>query len=188
MSHRLTEAVRNAQIDRITYAAMRGQSYRITPDEVVGSDGYPLDDGEEFTVQIVPTEAGGTVHLQTPTINPEEQSVVDVFENAEPDGTEGDTADDLLIHNMRYDSGMGQEVPEATIRRITDGSLNLTPADQTEHRLIRNGQSYEDAPRQIWRTVPVGDNISIRVTDASGGNANELDFAIVVLEGGLLPQ
>lgn len=174
--------------DRVYEAAVRGESYRVTPEPTTDDDGFALDDGQSFTVRIVPVSAGGTLHIQAPTIDPEEKARIEVYENASPDGTADDTANDLLVHNQRYDQGVGSETPEATIQRVTNGSLDVSGADQTEHRLLRTGQSYqEDAgPRVFWRTVPLGDDISIRVTDVSGGTANELDFALVLFEGNIL--
>lgn len=177
-------------LNRGQRAAVKGEAYRITPEPTTGNDGYSLDDGESFTLRINPVDAGGTVHLQTPAIDPADKAQVEVFENAAPDGTADDTANDLYIHNQRYDEGQGSETPEATIQRVTNGSLDTSGADKTEHRLLRSGRSYEDTPgeRMFWRTVPTTDDISIRVTDVSGGTANELDFALVVFEGSIFPD
>lgn len=177
-------------VNRGQRAAIKGEAYRITPQPTTGADGFALDDGEAFTLRINPVEAGGTVHLQTPNIDPADKATVEIFENAAPDGTTDDTADDLFIHNQRYDEGQGNETPTATIQRITDGSLDTTGADQTEHRLLRSGRSYEDTPgeRMFWRSVPITDDISIRVTDVSGGTANELDFSLVLFEGTIFPD
>lgn len=51
-------------LDEVTIAAMRGESYRVTPEPTTGADGYALDDGESFTLQINPVSAGGTVHIE----------------------------------------------------------------------------------------------------------------------------
>ena len=192
MSFRIVEALRKDTLNRFASAAMdTGEAFRITPQPTGDDGGFELDNGEQFILQIVPTESGGTLHLEAPIIDPEEKARIDIYENAEPNDEELHTNDDLFIHNQRYDKGMAdKEVPDATIRRIDSGELNTTPADQTEHRVLREGREYaaEVTDRNIWRTVPFGDNISIVVEDRSGGNNNALDFSLVLFEGDRLPQ
>lgn len=164
---------------------MRGEGYRV-------SSRHTLAAGEEFTVYFEPVSAGGTIHIEPPSLLPEGVADIDVFEDAQPDGTADDTADDLFVHNMRYDSGLGAETPEATVQRITDGSLDTSGADQTEETRAAADVPWnapQGAPtRGIWRTIPVGENVTIRVTDRSAGSGNVLAFDTVVYEGEILPD
>ena len=190
MSIRLKEAVRGAILQRVDYAAAAtGESFRITPEPTGDDGGFELSNGDQFIIQIVPNDT--TLHLEGPTIDPEEKARVDVFENAEPNDEATHTNDDLFIHNQRYDKGaLDKEEPDATIRRIDTGQLDTSEADQTEHRVLREGVTYGNGAtqRSIWRTVPPGDNITIVIEDRSGGNNNALDFAIVLYEGPTMPS
>ena len=166
----------------LLHCVAEGEAYRV-------SKRLARDDGQEFTVHIDPVSAGGTVHIAAPAIEAEEAADVDVWENADPGA---DTVDDLFVHNMRYDSGQGSEQPEATIVRVTDSGLDTTGADKTEETLIQGGgvmaSTGDEDLRGIWRTIPVGETISIVVTDRSGGNDNRFSFDTVVYEGEILPD
>lgn len=169
----------------LTWAVMKGEAYRVSARQT-------LADGEEFTAHFVPATAGGTIHIEPPSVLPEGASNIDVYENADPDGTAGDTADDLQVHNMRYDTGQGTETPGATIQRVTNGSLDTSTADKTEDSRVASGTNW-NAPqgspvRGIWRTIPVGERVSIVVTDDSSGSGNVLAFDTVVYEGSILPN
>lgn len=166
-------------------AVMRGEAYRVSARQTLAS-------GEEFSAYFEPVADGGTIHIEPPSVLPEGVANIDVFEDAQPDGTAGDTADDLQVHNMRYDTGQGTETPAATVQRITNGSLDISAADQTEESRAAADVPWnapQGAPtRGIWRSIPVGENVTIRVTDESSGSGNILAFDTVVYEGELLPD
>jgi hypothetical protein len=104
-----------------------------------------------------------------------------VYENADPGEN---TVDDLFVHNMRYD---GAESPEATVVRVSNSGLDTTSADQTEESRVVSGQGWnapQGAPvRGIWRTIPVGETVSLVITDDSTGSGNVFSFDTVVYEG-----
>lgn len=164
---------------------MRGEAYRVSARNTLAA-------GEEFSAYFEPVSSGGTIHIEPPSVLPEGVADIDIFEDAQPDGTAGDTADDMQVHNMRYDSGIGAETPAATIQRITNGSLDTSSADQTEESRAAADVPWnapQGAPtRGIWRTIPVGENVTIRVTDRSAGSGNILAFDTVVYEGDMLPD
>lgn len=172
------------EIKRLTnpllWSTVAGEAYRV-------SKRTTLDDGGELIVHIDPADVGGTVHIATPAIEPDEACDVDVWENADP-GTS--TNDDLFVHAMRYD--VSPETPEATVTRVTSGGLDTSSADQTEQTHISAGGDYNtpgDSPqRGIWRTIPVGETVSFVITDRSGGNSNIYGFDTVIYEGDILPD
>lgn len=168
---------------RLQEAVIEGEAYRV-------SKRHTLADGEELTVHIVPVSAGGTVHIETPAITTPVACDIDVWENADPDGTANDTADDLFVHAMRYD--VSPETPQATIQRVTDGSLDTSSADQTEQTRVQTNEQYNQPGgaglRGIWRTIPVGERVSFVITDQSNGSGNVYGFDTVVYEGSVLPE
>lgn len=159
-----------------------GQAYRV-------SKRQSLDDGQELIVHFDPQESGGTIHIEPPSLLPEGVADVDVYENADP-GT--NTTDDMVVHNMRYDSGSGTEQPKASILRVSDGGLNTTAADKTEESRAAADVTWnapQGAPaRALWRTIPTTENVSIVITDDSGGANNVLAFDTVVYEGDIYPD
>lgn len=164
-------------------AVVEGNAYRI-------SKRHTLADGEELTIHFVPVSAGGTIHIETPAITTPTACDIDVWENAEPDGSADDTADDLFVHAMRYDEA--PEGPEATVQRVTDGSLATGAADQTEQTRVVSGEQYNtpggEARRGLWRTIPVGETVSFIITDQSNGSGNVYGFDTVVYEGETFPD
>lgn len=159
-------------------AALNGEAYRV-------SKRHTLADGEELIVHFVPVSAGGTIHIETPAITTPAACNIDVWENASPDGTTDDTADDLFVHVTRYD--IAPEAPDATVQRVTNGSLDTSSADQTEQTRVEAGEQYNMpggvAVRGIWRTIPVGEAISFVITDQSNGSGNVYGFDTMVYEG-----
>lgn len=169
-------------VNPLLLAVVKGNAYRV-------SKRISLADGEQLIIHLDPVEAGGTIHIEPPSVLPEGVANVDVWENADP-GT--NLVDDLEVHNMRYDSGQGTEFPEATIQRVSDGGLDTTPADKTEESRAAADVPWnapQGAPtRGIWRTIPVGETVSMVVTDDSGGQGNILAFDTVVYEGEAMPE
>ena len=163
--------------NRLQRAVIGGNAWRV-------SVRTALDDDDEFTVHIEPNEVSGTLHLEAPAINPDAEANFDVFHDAEPQ----ETVDDLVIHNQRYD--VPHDAIEATVVRVPDGQLS--GGTKTEETRISPDKILpvtggEDA-RGIWRTVPVGDVISIRITDRSGGTDNMLGFVTTLYEGDIFPD
>lgn len=169
----------NVEQESLIWAVMLGQGYRVSKRQT-------LDDGEEFIAHFDPKAAGGTIHIEPPSLLPEGVADIDVWENADPGEN---LVDDLFVHNMRYD---GRETPEASIQRVSNGGLTTTNADQTEESRAASDVPWnapQGAPtRGIWRTIPVGETVSIVVTDDSGGANNVLAFDTVVYEGDILPE
>lgn len=167
---------------RLQAAVIDGDAYRV-------SKRHTLADAEELSIHFVPVSAGGTIHIETPAITTPANCDIDVWENADPDGTAGDTADDLFVHAMRYD--VSPETPEATITRVTNGSLDTSTADQTEQTRVNANEQYNapggGAMRGIWRTIPVGERVTFVITDQSNGSGNVYGFDTVVYEGKKLP-
>lgn len=163
-----------------TRAVLNGNAYRV-------SKRHTLADGEEFTVLFDPSSSGGLINIATPAISTPQLCNIDVWESAQPDGTASDTADDLFVHNMRYDLGEGQESPDATITRVTDGSLDTSNADQTEQTRVQATEQYntpgDTEGRGIWRVIPVEDTVAFVITDQSNGSGNTYGFDAVVYEG-----
>lgn len=166
-------------------AINEGHAYRV-------SKRHTLADGEELTVLFDPVAAGGAIAIETPAINTPQACDVDVWESAQPDGTANDTADDLFVHNMRYDLGDGRESPEATIQRVTNGSLDTSSADKTEETRLQANREYNtpggEALRTIWRVIPIEDTVAITITDQSNGSGNVYGFDTVVYESGPYPD
>lgn len=167
-------------VNPLLLAVMTGDAYRV-------SLRHTLADGEELILFFQPVSAGGTIHIAPPAIEPPTAADIDVWENpADPSSNFGG---DVFVHNMRYD---GQESPNATIDRVTNGNLNTTNADQTEETLLRSDQEFKTPgdvnQRAIWRTIPVGETIAMVITDRSGGTQNEYSFDTVVYEGDSVPE
>lgn len=166
---------------RLEAAVIAGNAYRV-------SKRHTLSDGEELIVHFDPVSAGGTIHIEPPSLLPEGVADIDVWENADPGQN---LVDDLFVHNMRYDSGAGNEQPQATVQRVSNGGLTTTDADQTEQSRAAADVPWnapQGAPtRGLWRTIPVGETVSIVITDDSGGAGNILAFDTVVYEGKKLP-
>lgn len=156
-------------------ATIQGDAYRV-------SKRHTLADGEEFIFHLDPVAAGGTVHIETPAITTPQRCDVDVWENADPGSS---TNDDLFTHVTRYD--VAPETPEATVTRVSTGSLDTSSADQTEQTRIEAGEQYNTPggtpSRGIWRTIPVGETVSFIITDQSNGSGNVYGFDTVFYEG-----
>lgn len=167
-----------------TQAVINGDAYRI-------SKRQSIDDGQEFIVHFDPAGADPdqVLYIATPSIDPPENALIDVYENADP-GTS--TNDDLQIHNMRYDVQASEEQPDATITRVSTGGLDTTGADQTEETQVRGNGEYQTPGdtelRGIWRIISGDETVSMVITDDSGGTANRYAFDTVVYEGPSLPE
>lgn len=179
----MTKRPDNPTVDVLTNAVFEGESYRV-------SKRHTLADGEQLIVHFVPVTSGGTIHIETPAITTPANCNIDVWENASPDGTTDDTADDLLVHAMRYD--VSPETPQATIQRVTNGSLDTSTADKTEETRLNSGEQYNTPGggdvRGVWRTIPVGEAISFVITDQSNGSGNIYGVDTVLYEGESLPN
>lgn len=70
-------------------AVMQGEAYRVSARRTLAA-------GEEFIVYINPVEAGGTIHIEPPSVLPEGVADIDVYENPDP---QGNLVDDLEVHN-----------------------------------------------------------------------------------------
>ena len=170
---------RRETVNPLMLAVMTGDAYRV-------SGRQTLADGEEFIVHFDPVAAGGTIHIEPPAVLPDAAANIAVWENADPGAN---LVDDLFVHNMRYD---GQEQPDATIQRVSNGGLTTTSADQTEESRVIADINW-NAPagvsqRGIWRTIPVGETVTIVITDDSGGSNNVFSFDTVVYEGDSVPE
>lgn len=178
LEYKAAHAARN----EFAQAVMQGEAYRVSKRQTLAS-------GDEFIVHIDPNVGGRTVHIEPPSVLPEAVANIDVYENADP-GT--NLVDDLEVHNMRYDTGQGSEMPGALIQRVTTGGLDTSGADKTEESRVGADMSWnapQGAPsRGIWRTIPPGETVSMVVTDQSAGSGNVLAFDTVVYEGDILPE
>lgn len=163
-------------------ALLNGDAYR-------ASNRTTLADGEEFIVHFAPSEAGGTMHIESPAISPDAAADVDVWENADP---EGNAVAGLKVHNMNYGVAEADEQPTGTVTIVGGGGLNTTGADQTEETLVRSGTEYNtpggEEQRGLWRKVPASENVTVVITDRSGGSNNEYSFDTVVYEGDTFPD
>lgn len=169
-------------VNPLLLSVVKGNAYRV-------SKRFTLSAGEQLILYFDPIEAGGTIHIEPPSVLPEGVADIDVWENADP---QGNLVDDLEVHNMRYDSGQGTEFPEATIQRVTSGGLDTTGADKTEESRAAADVPWnapQGAPiRGLWRTIPVGETIAMVITDRSSGSNNVLAFDTVVYEGQAMPD
>lgn len=167
---------------RFDRAVISGTAYRVSKRQT-------LAQGEEFILHFDPVSAGGTIHIEPPSILPDAAADVDVWENADP-GT--NAVDDLFVHNMRYDTGEGAETPGATIVRVSNGGLDTSTADKTEESRVISQVPWNSPggspSRGIWRTIPVGETVSIVVTDRSSGSGNVFAVDTVVYEGDIFPE
>lgn len=163
--------------NRLQRAVIAGDAWRVSARQT-------LSDGEEFIIHIVPNEDSGTLHLEAPAVNPDTVANFDVFHDATPN----ETVDDLIIHNQRYD--VPHDAIDAMVVRVPDGQL--TGGTKTEESRLSadtpRPESGGEASRGIWRTVPVGDVISIVITDDSGGNNNEFSLVLTLYEGDIFPD
>lgn len=163
-------------------ALLNGDAFR-------ASNRTTLADGEEFIVHFSPSSDGGTFHIETPAISPDAAADIDVWENADP-GSNAITG--LLVHNMNYGVGEGDDEPTGTVTLVANGGLNTTGADQTEETFIRSGTEYNtpggEEQRGLWRKVPAGENVTMVITDRSGGSNNEYSFDTVLYEGDTFPD
>lgn len=161
-------------------ALANGDAFRV-------SKRHTLADGEQLIAHFDPVEAGGTIWIETPAITTPANCDIDVWENADP-GTS--TNGDLFVHAMRYD--VSPETPEATITRVSDGGLDTSSADKTEETRVGVEQNYNtpggEERRGIWRVIPVGEAVSIVLTDRSNGSGNIYGFDTVVYEGETFPK
>lgn len=163
--------------DILMRAVVNGDAYRV-------SQRVSVPNNNELIVHIDPADAGGTIWLGPPKINPPGTFDYDVWENAEP-GTS--TNDSLFVHNMRYD---GTDTPQATVTGVDDSGLDTSSADQTEQTLGDSNAgdiATEDiSQRGIYRIIPTTDTISIVITNTSG-NSQDFGFNQVLYEGDTIP-
>lgn len=163
----------------LTQAVINGDAYRVSARRT-------LSDGEEFIIHLDPVDTGGTIYLEAPAVQTEIRALYDVYENADP-GT--NLVDDLEVHNMRYD---GDETPEATVQRVSNGGLDISSADKTEETFADSTNEGVDTgsaeTRAIYRVIPTTDIISLVITDDSGGTNNNFAIDLVVYEGDTLPE
>lgn len=160
----------------LSQAVVDGNAFRV-------SKRQSIDDGQEFIVHFDPG-GGEVLYIATPAVDPPENALIDVYENADP-GTS--TNDDMFVHNMRYDVPAEEETPEASITRVSTGGLDLTGADQTEQTQVRGNGEYQTpgdlSQRGIWRIISGDETVTVVITDDSGGTANRYAFDTVVYEG-----
>ena len=165
-------------VGKFDSAVDRGKAYRV-------SKRQSIDDGQEFTIHFIPADDGQTLFIESPAIDPEELADIDIYENAEPN--EGETNDDVYVHNMRYDVDAENEEPDATVLRVNDSELDTANADKTEETLVRQGGEYQtpggEERRGLWRIISGDETVTVVITDRSGGNNNICAFDTVIYEG-----
>lgn len=116
--------------------------------------------------------------LEVPSISGA-RADIDVFDGA----TLSTSSTISTLHNINY---AGPEQPNASIVEATDSAtLDTSSAHQTEETEIPSGGNiYRDtasAARQWWRIIPPNEDITIRVTNQSGGTVSYV-FNIVLYE------
>lgn len=165
-----------SNFDIFDRAVANGNAYRV-------STRHTMADGENLTIHFDPSTLNGPLYIATPAIEPPEKALVGVYENADPNATNTD----LKTHNMRYDVGSAKETPNSTITRVTNGELNTTGSDQTEETQVRSSGEYltpgDTERRALWRITSGTENVSMVITDDSGGSNNRYGFDTVVYEG-----
>lgn len=163
--------------DALQRAVIEGDAWRL-------SGRRTLDDGQSFNIHIDPQEAGGTVHVEAPAILPDETADITIIHNA----TVANLADDLTVHNQRYD--VPTESLETVVQRVPDG--DVSGGSVTEQSRVTDTNQLPktggEEARAIWRTVPVGETLTLQITDDSGGNDNVFSFVLTFYEGPSLPD